>query len=100
MQTPPISVSTAGRTSLHLARALRVAADNLDAVGVDLVRVVELEVDVLDDEGPDVVAEAVRVEVALEGEAALDLVRETVGDGLIEVDEDFHGAAGKAGAAG
>jgi hypothetical protein len=32
---------------------------------VDLVRVVELEVDVFDNEGPDVVAEAVGIEVAL-----------------------------------
>lgn len=32
---------------------------------MDLVCVVELEVDILDDEGPDVVAEAVGVEVAL-----------------------------------
>lgn len=32
---------------------------------MDLVRVVELEVDVLDNEGPDVVAEAVGIEVAL-----------------------------------
>lgn len=32
---------------------------------MDLVRVVELEVDVLDDEGPDVIAETVGIEVAL-----------------------------------
>jgi hypothetical protein len=33
---------------------------------VDLVRVIELEVDVLDDEGPDIVAEAVGIKVSLE----------------------------------
>ena len=53
------------QTQLSLARTLCITADNLDAVGVDLVRVVELEVDVLDNEGPDVVTEAVGIEVAL-----------------------------------
>lgn len=57
---------------LCLAGTLRVAANNLDAVGVDLVRVVELEVDILDDKGPDVVAEAVRVEMALEYQSVQD----------------------------
>ena len=39
--------------------------DDLDLLGVELVLVVHLEVDVLDEEGPDFVAEAVGVEVAL-----------------------------------
>ena len=50
----------------QLGHLLRVAAHDLDAVGVDLVRIVELEVDIFDDERPDVVAEAVCVEVTLE----------------------------------
>jgi hypothetical protein len=44
---------------------LRQTSDDLDLLGVELVLVVHLEVDVLDDEGPDFVAEAVGVEVAL-----------------------------------
>lgn len=51
---------------LCFPRALRVAGYDLDAVGVDRVRVVELEVDVFDDEGPYVIAEAVCIQMALE----------------------------------
>jgi hypothetical protein len=89
---------------------------------VHLVRVVELEVDVLDDERPDVVAETVGVEVTLracqystfpaaayelplsycrmltcahlECKPRLDLVCEHIGDRLVEVDEDLHGQLG------
>jgi hypothetical protein len=52
--------------ALGFAGTLRVTADDLDSVGVDLVRVVELEVDILNDERPNVVAETVGVEVALQ----------------------------------
>ena len=50
---------------LGLAWTFRVTADNLDAVGVDLGGVVELEVDVLDNECPYVIAEAVGIEMSL-----------------------------------
>lgn len=60
------SAGKARDSALDFARTLRVTADDLDAVGVDLVRVVELEVDILDYERPDVVAETVGVEVALQ----------------------------------
>lgn len=51
---------------LCLARALRVAADNFDPIGMYLVRVVELEIDIFDNESPHIVAEAVRIEMSLE----------------------------------
>lgn len=59
------SASKARESALGFTGTLRVTADNLDAVGVHLIRVVELEVDVLDDECPDIVAETVGIEVAL-----------------------------------
>lgn len=40
-------------------------ANNLDLLSLDLLRIVQLEFDVLDDEGPDFVTEAVGVEMAL-----------------------------------
>lgn len=49
--------------SLRLLLAL--AGDDLDSLGLDVVRVVQLELDVLDNEGPDLVAEAVGVEMSL-----------------------------------
>jgi hypothetical protein len=52
-------------SALGFTGALRVTADNLDSIGVDLVRVVELEVDILDNESPNVVTEAVGIEVTL-----------------------------------
>lgn len=52
-------------SALSLAWALRITADDLDSVGVNLIRIVELEVDILDDERPDIIAKAVGIEVAL-----------------------------------
>lgn len=60
------SRTDANVSHLWLTRTLRVTADDLDSIGVNLVRVVELEVDVLDDEGPNIVTEAVGIEVALQ----------------------------------
>ena len=59
------SASKARDSALDLAWTLRVTADDLDPVGVHLVRVVKLEVDILDNERPNVVAETVGIEVAL-----------------------------------
>jgi hypothetical protein len=53
-------------TALDLPGALCVTGDNLDAFRVDSASVVEFEVDILDNEGPDIVAEAVGVEMALQ----------------------------------
>ena len=54
-----------GRLLGRLIRLLGQTSDDFDLLGVELVLVVHLEVDVLDQEGPDFVAEAVGVEVAL-----------------------------------
>lgn len=54
-----------GQGSLCFTRTFRIAADDLDAVGVDLMGVIQLEVNILDNEGPDVVAEAVCVKMSL-----------------------------------
>ncbi len=51
-----------------LSRPLRVAADNLDLLGLDRVLVVKFEVDILDQERPDFVAEAVGVQMTLEAQ--------------------------------
>ena len=50
---------------LLLARLLRIAAHNLNLLRRDVVLVVQLEVDVLDEERPDFVAEAVRIQMTL-----------------------------------
>lgn len=50
---------------LRFTRTLRVTTHNLDSVRVYRVRIVQLEVDVFDDEGPYFVAEAVSVEMSL-----------------------------------
>ena len=51
--------------SLLLPWLLRIAAHNLDLVRRDIVLVVELEVDILDEERPDFVAEAVGIQMTL-----------------------------------
>ena len=52
-------------SSLLLPRLLRIAAYNLDLLRRDVILVVELEVDILDEERPDFVAEAVGVQMTL-----------------------------------
>jgi hypothetical protein len=108
--------SKTGKTrssALGLARTLRVTANNLDPIGMNLVGVIQLKVDVLDNEGPNVVAESVGVEVSLSGhmlvcdastpsrsqtnlkrQPRFDLVREYVGDCFVEVEKDLHGELG------
>jgi hypothetical protein len=61
-----LSAGQARDSALGFTRTLRVTADNLDPVGVDLVRVVELKVDVFDYECPDIIAETVGIEVTLQ----------------------------------
>ena len=51
--------------SLLLAGPLGVAADDLDLVRLDITRVVKLEVDILDQERPNLVAETVGIEMTL-----------------------------------
>ena len=52
-------------TYCSLCLLLALAGDDLDSLSLDIVRVIQLELDVLDNEGPDLVAEAVGVEMSL-----------------------------------
>ena len=67
----PLRLIAAATVFLNLTGAFCVAADDLDTVRMDLLVVIQLEVDVLDDKGPDVVAEAVGVEMSLRKSAAV-----------------------------
>ena len=53
-------------TCRSLCLLLALAGDDLDSLSLDIVRVIQLELDVLDNEGPDLVAEAVGVEMSLQ----------------------------------
>jgi len=79
-----------GRSSLDLSRSLRIAADNLDFVRSKFGARISLELDILHKKGPDVVAEAVGLEMSLESESSLDLLGKNVGNGLVEVAQDLH----------
>lgn len=50
---------------LGLSRTFAVAANNLDPVRLDSRLVIQLESDILDQEGPDIITEPVGVKVAL-----------------------------------
>lgn len=52
-------------SALDFARSLRITAHYLHSVCVNVGRVIELEVDILDNESPDFVAESVRIEMSL-----------------------------------
>ena len=78
----------------RIARPLTITADDLHRVDADILPALTLEHDVFDQKGPDVVAEAVGVEVAFEVEAGLDALGEHLGDDAVEVVEDLHGELG------
>ena len=62
----PLPILLPWITAVFLSRLfLREAGDDLDLFGVELVLVVHFEVDVLNDESPHFVTEAVGVEMAL-----------------------------------
>lgn len=98
--------------SLLLAWPLGVAADNLDLIRLDRTRIVQLEVDVLDQESPNFVAETVGIQMALcsvsesasnpqkrpsvvpmyfESQARFDLVGQYLRDRTVKVRKYFHG---------
>lgn len=58
-------VFSTANASLRLARSLAVAAHDLHPVRIDGSLVVEFELDILDQECPDLVAESVGIKVAL-----------------------------------
>lgn len=53
--------------SLLLPRLLRIAAHNLNLLRRNVILIIELEIDVLDEERPDLVAEPVGVQMTLFG---------------------------------
>lgn len=69
-------------------------ADDSDFIDFNGLRVVEFELDILEDKSPDVVAEAVSVEMAFETHSGLDLFTEHLCNDLIEVCHDFDGELG------
>lgn len=89
-----MTLSTCGWGSLCFTRTFRIATDDLNAVGVDLVGIIELEVNILDNEGPDVIAEAVCVKMSLECQPCLDLLGKHIGHGPVKVGENLHGELG------
>jgi len=56
--------------------------------------VVEFKIDVLDRESPDIVAEAVCVEMTFERQPGLDTVGDGFDEGFVEMTDDFHGELG------
>lgn len=95
--SPHSSGVSRARDSYRVAGSFGVAADNFNLVGNKGVTVIELEIDILDEKGPHVVAESVCVEMALrsirvfqsclhylECQSSLDLVGQDVCDGFVE----------------
>lgn len=75
---------------LLCSRPFRVTADDLDLICREF-RIFGLELDVFDEESPNIVAESIRLKVALKRQSSLDYVAEHFGDCLVEIAEDFHG---------
>jgi len=53
-------------SSLWVTRPLRIAAHNLNFLGLNIALVIQPEVDILDQECPDLVAESIGIQVALD----------------------------------
>ena len=104
---------------LLLPRLLRIAAHNLNLLRRDIVLIVQLEIDILDKERPDLVAKPVRIQMTLfivekplplaqqilygkkaagtadlEVHARFDPIGEHFGDGFVKGGDDFHGGLG------
>lgn len=105
---------------LLLPRLFRIAAHNLNLLRRDVVLIVQLEIDILDEERPDLVAKAVGIQMTLfvenpsrlarqilygkksssrrladlEVHARFNLIGEHFGDGLVKGGDDFHGGLG------
>lgn len=77
-------------SSLSLPWLGTVAGNDLDSVRTQ-VFILKLKGGILDDECPDLVAEAIRVEMTLEREARLDFFLQRFGGGTVIVCEDLHG---------
>ena len=111
---PHLLCLIAERSPGPLFSSFAVAANDLDPVRLNRGRVLHLESHILDQEGPHLVAEAVSVKMALdrdhrisliprhvvtcemlvdiylEGQPCLDLIRQNLSDATIEVREDLH----------
>lgn len=72
----------------------QLTADNPNFINLDSLRVIKLELDVFEDERPDVVTEAISVEMALEAHSGLYFFAEHLSDDLVEVCHDFDGELG------
>lgn len=97
-------------TALRVAWLLRIAAHNLDLIGLNIVLVVELEINILDQKSPNIIAEAICIEVSLckvssakglpelyrqrylEVQARLHLFCEHFCDGFVKCSNDLHGS--------
>ena len=98
--------------TLDLAWSFGIAANNLDLVRMDHIRVIEFEVDIFDDERPNLVAEPVGIQMSLEipfspkssliantstyfeSQSLLDLLSQYFRNGLVKVRQDLHGQLG------
>ena len=72
------------------SRTFRVTADDLDLICREFSIVVALELDVFDEESPNIVTESIGLKVALNRQSSLDYIAENFSDCLIEIAEDFH----------
>jgi hypothetical protein len=112
---PHLLCLIAERSPGPLFSSFAVAANDLDPVRLNRDRVLHLESHILDQEGPHLIAEAVSVKMSLdrdhrisliphhvvtcemlvdmylEGQPCLDLIRQNLSDATIEVREDLHG---------
>lgn len=76
---------------MSLARLLGVAANNLDLVRRDgLTPIVHFEGYILDQKGPDFVAESVGVEASLELKSSFYVLLESLSDGLVKIAQNLH----------
>lgn len=73
---------------------LELTADNPDFVDLDSLRIIKLELDILKDKSPDVVTEAISVEMTFETHSGFHFFTKDLSDDLVEVCHDFDGELG------
>ena len=77
--------------SLRISRLLRIAAHDLDLIRLHRVLIVQLEIDILDQKCPDIIAEAVGIQMTLRIPQSVSAsVLSDSGKGYLEIQPSLH----------
>jgi hypothetical protein len=69
-------------------------ANDPNFINLNSLRIIKFKLDILEDKSPNVITEAIGVEMTLETHSRFDLFTKDLGDDLVKVCHDFDGELG------